>query len=69
MPHDPDPSDQSHTPPPTDRRDAVRQLLHARRFAESARFGTQPSMRNSAVAGLQAAIAVGISLSVFQLSP
>ncbi|MGB6009119.1 FUSC family protein [Castellaniella sp.] len=51
------------------RRDALRQVLHARRFEESLRLGTQPSVRNSALAGLQAALATAVSVSLFLLSP
>ncbi|MVW72376.1 FUSC family protein [Bordetella sp. 15P40C-2] len=57
------------TPSAPSRRDAARQLLHASRIAESVRLGKQASLRNSALAGLQAAIAAGIALAAFQLSP
>lgn len=51
------------------RRDALRQILHARRFEESLKLGTSPSVRNSALAGLQAALATAICVPLFLLSP
>ncbi len=53
----------------TRRRDALLQVLHARRFRESLTLGAQPSIRNSALAGLQAALTVTISASLCLLSP
>ncbi|GAA0774903.1 FUSC family protein [Castellaniella ginsengisoli] len=54
---------------PARRRDAVRHLLHTHRFAESVRLGTPPSMRNSVLAGLQAALATALCVPLFLLSP
>ncbi|HET8597785.1 MAG TPA: FUSC family protein [Castellaniella sp.] len=51
------------------RLDAMRHLLHARRVAESLQLGTQPSVRNSALAGLQAALAAAICVPLLALSP
>lgn len=62
-------TDQTQPDLPTSRLDAVRHLLHTRRLEESLALGTQPSLRNSALAGLQAAIAAAVCISFIGLSP
>jgi hypothetical protein len=54
---------------PTRRRDAVRHLLHTHRFQESVRLGTPPPVRNSALAGLQAALATALCVPLCLFSP
>lgn len=51
------------------RADVARHLLRPHLLRDSLALGTQPSMRNSAVAGLQAAIATAIALPLVYLSP
>ncbi|SDL53546.1 FUSC family protein [Paracoccus chinensis] len=51
------------------RRDAARHLLHPDQLRDSAALARQPSLRNSALAGLQAAITSAIALPLFHLSP
>ncbi|MBV2180385.1 MAG: FUSC family protein [Castellaniella sp.] len=65
------PTTTDHTPIalPARRRDALRQILHARRFEESLKLGTPPSVRNSALAGLQAGLTTAICVPLFLLSP
>ena len=59
----------AHAALPTRRRDAVRHLLHTHRFRESFRLGTPPPVRNSALAGLQAALATALCVPLFLCSP
>jgi hypothetical protein len=54
---------------PASRLDALRHLLHLHRLQESLRLGAQPSLRNSALAGLQAALAMAVCVPLFMLSP
>lgn len=51
------------------RRDAARHLLHPHQLKDSLAVSPQPSMRNSTLAGLQAAVTVAIALPIFYLSP
>lgn len=51
------------------RRDATRHLLHPEQLRESIALSRQPSLRNSALAGVQAALAAAIALPFFWLSP
>lgn len=51
------------------RRDAARHLLHPDQLRDSAALARQPSLRNSALAGMQAAITSAIALPLFHLSP
>lgn len=53
---------------PASRLDATRHLLHTHRLEESLRLGRQLSARNAALAGLQAAIALGVCVPLFALS-
>lgn len=62
-------NDPAHAALPTRRRDAVRHLLHTHRFRESFRLGTPPPVRNSALAGLQAALATAFCVPLFLCSP
>lgn len=62
-------NDPAHAALPTRRRDAVRHLLHTHRFRESFRLGTPPPVRNSALAGLQAALATALCVPLFLCSP
>lgn len=54
---------------PASRLDATRHLLHTRRLEESLKLGRQLSARNAALAGLQAALALGVCVPFFALSP
>ncbi|QEW20123.1 integral membrane protein, YccS/YhfK family [Marinibacterium anthonyi] len=54
---------------PTRRIDAVRQLLDPRLLRDSIALGAQPWQRIGAIAGLQAALTVGIALPLVHLSP
>lgn len=56
-------------PTPPGRRDAARHLLHPHQLKDSMALSPQPSLRNSTLAGLQAAITVAIALPIFYLSP
>ncbi|MGE4450830.1 FUSC family protein [Castellaniella sp.] len=69
MAETPMPRDPGNSNLPMRRRDAVRHLLHARRFEESVKLGTPPPVRNSALAGLQAALATALCVPLFLLSP
>lgn len=51
------------------RRDSARHLLHRDQFRESVALSPQPSLRNSALAGVQAALTAAIALPLFWLSP
>lgn len=51
------------------RRQAVRQLLHPHRVKDSIALARQPSLRNSALAGVQAGVAAAIALPLVWLSP
>ncbi|WP_337181148.1 FUSC family protein [Shinella sp.] len=54
---------------PARRIDATRHLLRPRQFRESMALSGQPSLRNSALAGLQAALTALIALPLVHLSP
>lgn len=54
---------------PVRRRDAARQLLHPQQIRGSMALSTPPSLRNAALAGLQAGITAAIALPLFHLSP
>ena len=60
-------SDSGSTPP--GRREAARHLLHPHQLKDSLTLSPQPSLRNSTLAGLQAAVTVAIALPIFYLSP
>lgn len=62
-------SGQQHGDLPASRLDATRHLLHTRRLEESLKLGRQLSARNAALAGLQAALALGVCVPFFALSP
>ncbi|MDI7864905.1 FUSC family protein [Rhizobiaceae bacterium n13] len=49
--------------------EAARHLLQSRQVRDSLALTRQPSLRNSTLAGLQAAIAVAVALPLFHLSP
>lgn len=51
------------------RRDAARHLLHRDQLRDSAALAHQPSLRNSALAGLQSGITAAIALPLFYVSP
>lgn len=51
------------------RRDATRNLLHPDQLRDSVALSPQPSLRNSALAGVQAATTAAIALPLFHLSP
>ncbi|UFS67536.1 FUSC family protein [Paracoccus denitrificans] len=51
------------------RRDALRHLLHPRQLTDSMALSKQPSLRNSVLAGAQAAITAAIVLPLVHLSP
>lgn len=51
------------------RRDALRQLIHPRQFKGSIALTQQPSLRNSALSGVQAALTSVIALPMVYLSP
>lgn len=51
------------------RRQATRHLLHTHRVEESLQLGSQPSLRNATLAGLQAALTLAICVPLFALSP
>ena len=53
----------------TGRLDALRHLTHADQLRASLRLARQPRLRPSALAGLQAALAMAIALPLFHLSP
>jgi hypothetical protein len=53
----------------TGRLDATRQLLHPRQIRDSMALARPPGLRNSALAGLQAAFTVAIALPLVHLSP
>ena len=58
------------SPQPLRRRDAVGHLLHPRQFLDSLVVGPQASVRNSTLAGAQAALTILIALSwVYYVSP
>ncbi|HWJ87497.1 MAG TPA: FUSC family protein [Pelagibacterium sp.] len=63
---EPDPSEKSHK---TSRLGALRHLLHPHQVRDSLTITSQPSLRNSALAGLQASITAGIALPLILLSP
>ena len=67
-PHD-RPTNAVHSEPPARRVDAARHLLRPHLLRDSLAVGRQPSMRNSALAGLQAAFATAIALPLVYLSP
>lgn len=51
------------------RRDAARHLLHRDQIRDSLALSAQPSLRNSALAGVQAGLTAAIALPLFWLSP
>ncbi|MDK3018019.1 FUSC family protein [Pseudodonghicola flavimaris] len=51
------------------RADSLRQLLHRRQLLDAVTLARQPSLRNAALAGLQAALAMVIALPLFHFSP
>lgn len=51
------------------RRDAARHLLHPDQLRDSAALSRQPSLRNAALAGVQAAMTSAIALPLFHLLP
>ena len=51
------------------RREAARHLLHRDQFRDSLALASQPSLRNSALAGVQAGLTAAIALPLFLLSP
>src|SRR5690606_14126403 len=51
------------------RRDAARHLLHPDQFRDSVALARQPSLRNAALAGVQAAVTAAIALPLFYFSP
>lgn len=51
------------------RRDAARHLLHPHQLKDSMALAPLPSLRNSTLAGLQAAVTVAVALPLFYLSP
>lgn len=51
------------------RREAARHLLHRDQFRDSLALSSQPSLRNSALAGVQAGLTAAIVLPLFLLSP
>lgn len=53
----------------TSRRDAARHLLHRDQWRQSTELARQPSLRNSTLAGIQAALTAAIALPLFWLSP
>lgn len=55
--------------PAARRIDAARHLLRPYHLRDSAKVAVQPSLRNSALVGVQAALAVAIALPVVELSP
>ena len=55
--------------PRPSRRAALRHLLHPDQLRDSAALSAQPSLRNSALAGIQAAITAAIALPLVLLSP
>ncbi|MBB1492472.1 FUSC family protein [Paracoccus sp. MC1854] len=54
---------------PPSRRQVVRHLLHPRNLRGSLTLSPQPSLRNAALAGLQAAVAAAIALPLTLVSP
>lgn len=63
----PNPPDASE-PEAISRRDATRHLLHPAQFRDSLSLARQPSLRNAALAGVQAALTAAIALPLFWLS-
>lgn len=61
--------DPRHSSLPASRLDTTRQLLHTDRLEESLKLGTQPSLRNAALAGFQAAITLAVCIPIIALSP
>lgn len=57
------------TPRGPSRRKAARDLLHRDQWRDSLTVSVQPSLRNSALAGLQAALVSAIALPLFWISP
>lgn len=64
-----DPSTEQADPAGASRRAAARHLLHSDQFRDSLALSALPSLRNSALAGLQAGLAAAIALPLFLLSP
>ena len=65
----PPPQPPEDPPRPPRRRDAARHLLHPRVMQDSLTLAKQPSLRPSALAGLQAALVAAIALPLVHLSP
>lgn len=61
--------DKAHDTSVLTRRDAARILLHRDQLRRSTELAQQPSLRNAALAGLQAAFTMTIALPLFWLSP
>ncbi|MET0437372.1 MAG: FUSC family protein [Devosia sp.] len=53
----------------TRRRDAMRHLLASMRLADILAFAQQPSLRNAALAGLQASVAIAVAIPLAFASP